>query len=251
MISIIAAFQFLTIFPTLIRRRFTGQEMGRAVAWFPLVGFILGIVLYGLHFLLLFIFPSNISAALTLIAWVLLTRALHLDGFMDTCDGLFGGFTAERRLEIMKDSHVGAFGVVAGVLVLLFKYTALASSLNTSTSLSTSIWSVLLVSATLARWGMVLAIFAFPYARESGLGREMTDNVGWLQIILATLIALVIIWFVGGIMGLIAVALTCLTVWLGACFILRLIPGLTGDSYGALCEVIELVILLLFSVRGL
>jgi len=242
MISIIAAFQFLTISPTLIRRIFAAQEMGRAVAWFPFVGFVLGIVLYGLHFLLQFIFPSNISAALMLVAWVLLTRALHLDGFMDTCDGLFGGFTTERRLEIMKDSRVGAFGVVAGVLVLLLKYTTLASSL--------SIWPALLVSATLARWGMVLAIFAFPYARENGLGQEMKDNIGWTQIILATLIALIVAWFLSGAMGLIAFALTCLTVWLGARFILRLIPGLTGDSYGALCEGVELVVLLLFAARG-
>ena len=243
MTSIIVSFQFLTIFPTIIRRIFTSQEMANAVGWFPFVGFVLGVFLYGINCLSQIIFSASVAAALTLIAWVLFTRALHLDGFMDTCDGLFGGFTAERRLEIMKDSRVGAFGVTGGVLLLLLKYTVLVSSHH--------LWPALIVSATLSRWGMVLTIFAFPYARENGLGREMKDNVGWSQIILATLIALVIIWFVGGIMGLIAVALTCLTVWLGARFILRLIPGLTGDSYGALCEVIELVILLLFSVRGL
>jgi len=243
MTPIIAAFQFLTIFPTIIKRMFTPQEMGRAAGWFPLVGIVLGLFLFGVNYSARLIFPETVSAALTLIAWVLFTRAFHLDGFMDTCDGLFGGWTPERRLEIMKDSRVGAFGVAGGALALLLKYTALASSLN--------LLPALVTSAVLARWGMALAIFAFPYARESGLGREMKDHVGWAQIILATCIALITIWFTSGIMGLIAFALASLTLWVGARYILRLIPGLTGDSYGALCEGIELVILLLFAARGI
>ncbi|MDO9299738.1 MAG: adenosylcobinamide-GDP ribazoletransferase, partial [Anaerolineales bacterium] len=116
MISIIAAFQFLTIFPALIKRMFTPQEMARAVGWFPLMGVVLEALLFGMNHVARLVFPETISAALTLIAWVLLTRAFHLDGFMDTCDGLFGGFTPERRLEIMKDSRVGAFGVAGGAL---------------------------------------------------------------------------------------------------------------------------------------
>ncbi len=258
MISIIAAFQFLTIFPTLIKRMFTPQEMGRAVGWFPLVGVAMGALLYAVHYFAQMAFPASISAALTLIAWVLFTRAFHLDGFMDTCDGLFGGWNPERRLEIMKDSRVGAFGVAGGALALLLKYTALASYLNTSTlrqaqdgaALSTSLLPALVTSAVLARWGMALAIFAFPYAREHGLGREMKDNIGWMQIVLATCTTLIVAWFASGMMGLIAFALAGLTVWLGVRYILRLIPGLTGDSYGALCEGIELVVLLFFAARG-
>ena len=242
MISIIVAFQFLTIFPTIVRRMFTSQEMARAVGWFPLVGIALGALLCGVNYFAQMAFPSSISAALTLIARVLLTRAFHLDGFMDTCDGLFGGWTPERRLEIMKDSRVGAFGVAGGALALLLKYTALASSPNPLPALVTS--------AVLARWGMALAIFAFPYAREHGLGREMKDHVGWTQIILATCIALIVVLLAGVQMGMIAFALASLTVWLGARYILRLIPGLTGDSYGALCEGIELVVLLFFAARG-
>lgn len=243
MTPIIAAFQFLTIFPALIKRMFTPQEMARAVGWFPLVGIVLGLSLFGVNYSARLVFPETIAAALTLITWVLLTRALHLDGFMDTCDGLFGGWTPERRLEIMKDSRVGAFGVAGGVLVLLLKYTALASSFD--------LLPALVTSAVLARWGMALAIFAFPYAREHGLGREIKDHVGWTQIALATCIVLIVTWLAGGTMGLIAFALAGLAVWLGARYILRLIPGLTGDSYGALCEGIELVVLLFFAARGI
>lgn len=242
MTSMIAAFQFLTIFPTFIKRMFTSRELGQAVGWFPLVGVALGALLYAVNHAARLVFPNSVSAALTLLAWVVFTRAFHLDGFMDTCDGLFGGWTPERRLEIMKDSRMGAFGAAGGVLVLLLKYTALAASLD--------IGPVLVISTTLARWGMALAIFAFPYAREHGLGRDLKDNVGWLQIVLATCIALIVIWFATGMMGLIAFALAGLALWLGARFILRLIPGLTGDSYGALCEGIELAVLLFFTARG-
>ena len=98
---------------------FTSQEMGRAVGWFPLVGVVLGLLLYGLNDVAQLIFPMSVSAAITLFAWVLFTRAFHLDGFMDTCDGLFGGFTPQRRLDIMKDSRMGAFGVAGGVLILI------------------------------------------------------------------------------------------------------------------------------------
>ncbi|MCJ7434088.1 MAG: adenosylcobinamide-GDP ribazoletransferase, partial [Anaerolineales bacterium] len=208
MVPIIAAFQFLTIFPTLIRRMFTSQEMGRAVGWFPLVGVTLGALLYGINHFAQMLFPASVSAALTVFAWVFFTRAFHLDGFMDTCDGLFGGFTPERRLEIMKDSRMGAFGVAGGVLVLLTKYAALASS--------SVLLPALVISATLGRWGMALAIFAFPYAREHGLGRDVKDNVCWPQIVLATCISLIVVWLAGAQMGLIAFALAGLTLWLSA-----------------------------------
>ena len=114
MSSLLAAFQFLTIFPTLIKRMFTSQEMGRAVAWFPLVGVALGFLLYGVNTLAQLIFPASVSAALTVFAWIIFTRAFHLDGFMDTCDGLFGGFTPQRKMEIMKDSRLGPFGTNGG-----------------------------------------------------------------------------------------------------------------------------------------
>src|SRR3990172_3094862 len=170
MISIIAAFQFLTIFPAVIRRMFTSQEMGRAVGWFPLVGLVLGASLYGINYLSQLIFPPSVSAALTLSAWVVFTRAFHLDGFMDTCDGLFGGFTPERRMEIMKDSRMGAFGIAGGVLILIIQYASLVSSLN--------LLPALVLATTLGRWASPLVTYTFPYARQDGLGIEMKRNVG-------------------------------------------------------------------------
>jgi len=238
MIPIIAAFQFLTILPAIVQRTFTPQEMGRAAGWFPLVGLVLGGVLYALALGSGKIFPPPVVAVIVLATWLLLTRALHFDGFLDTCDGLFGGFTPERRLEIMRDSHVGAFGVAGGGLLLLAKFTAINSLPHPFG---------LMLAPLLGRWILSIAIFAYPYAREKGLGRDMKDNVRWPQITLATVITLLAAGLISGWAGLLAFLLAGLTLWLGAAFILRRIPGLTGDSYGALCELAELIILLLFT----
>lgn len=241
MISIIAAFQFLTIFPTLIKRMFTPQEMGRAVAWFPLVGVVLGFLLYGVNYLAQLIFPAPVSAALTLFAWVIFTRGFHLDGFMDTCDGLFGGWTAERRLEIMKDSRVGAFGVAGGILVLLTEYAALASSRN--------LLAALMLATTLGRWASPLVIYSFPYAREDGLGIEMKRNVSMREIILATGIAGITTWFAaGGWMGFLLMLGAAAIGFFVALYAMRLLSGLTGDIYGTVTTLVEMLILVFFSI---
>lgn len=239
MIALLAAFQFLTIAPALVRRAFTAQELGRAVGFFPLVGLALGGALSGLALVLGLIFPPGVVAALVLAAWVILTRALHLDGFMDACDGLFGGFTPERRLEIMRDSRVGAFGMAGGALVLIAQFAAIQAALA---------WPLaLLVAPVLGRWVMSLAVVLLPYARAEGLGRTMKDNARWPQAVLATVTALAAAWLALGWAGLAALALAALVLTLGAWLALRRIPGLTGDLYGALGIAIELAVLLLLT----
>ena len=235
-IALLAAFQFLTILPPIIRRPFTPKELSGSVAFFPLVGALLGLLLAGTDALLAVIFPPLARGAILLALWVLLTGSLHLDGFLDTCDGLLGGWTPEKRLEIMRDERVGAYALAGGILLLLLKFSVLLSLRQR--------WGVLILAPTLSRWGMSLAVVGFPYARPVGLGRTMKDQSGWLDAGISTLFALLMAWFVGHWIGMGLAALTVLTVWLGARFTLRRIPGLTGDIYGALNEIIELFILL-------
>ncbi len=239
MISFLAAFQFLTIFPCVIRRLFTSDEMGRAVGFFPVVGLALGGLLLGLDSALRLFLPAHLAAVLVVAGWLALTRALHFDGFLDIFDGLFGGFTPERRMEIMKDSRVGAFGVAAGVLLISAKFFAIAELAHRS--------AAFLLAPVLARWAISLAIFAFPYAREKGLGRDMKDKVGWPQVIFASLFSLAAAWFSAGLWGLLALAISIMLLFLAARYMLSLLPGLTGDSYGFLCELIELAVLIIFT----
>ncbi len=237
-LDFLAAFQFLTVVPPLVRRPWTPGELGRAVGWFALVGVLLGGVLAGSEWGLGLLFPPGVTAALVLGVWILATGALHLDGFLDACDGLFGGQTAEARLRIMRDERVGAFAVIGGVLLLLLKYASLAALAGRTVAL--------IVAPAVARWGMALAVVAFPYARPEGTGRWLKDNAGWRQASLATVTAIVTATVLAQWRGLIVVALAAVTTVIVAGFVLRRLPGLTGDVYGALCELLEVVALLAF-----
>jgi adenosylcobinamide-GDP ribazoletransferase len=240
----VAALQFLTLAPPIVRRMFTAQEMGRAVGYFPLVGALLGGLLALFDRGLGLVFPQSgaagsIASVLTLSASVLATGALHLDGFLDACDGLFGGHTPEKRLEIMHDERVGAFGLAGGVLLLLLKWSALVASTNRVVAL--------LLALTLSRWAISLAIATAPYARAKGLGRDIKDHTGGTQVILSTLIALAVALLAGRWLGLVALLAAALTTWLAVRLALARLPGLTGDVYGAISEGVEAVVLLVYA----
>jgi adenosylcobinamide-GDP ribazoletransferase len=240
-IHFLVALQFLTVAPEAIKRTFTPAELGKSTAYFPLVGGVVGLVLAGANLLLGQVFPSPVRAALLLALWVLSSGALHLDGFLDACDGLLGGHTPERRLEIMKDERVGAFALAGGILLLLVKFAALNEIEGISPAL--------ILAPTLGRWAMTTAIFAFPYARPEGLGKAMKDHTSLGQALVASLFAAGIAILTLGWPGL-AAAVLALLVMLGAAgFSLRRIPGLTGDLYGAINELVEAAVLLFFTVK--
>jgi adenosylcobinamide-GDP ribazoletransferase len=239
LMALLVALQFLTISPAWIKRAFTPRELGRATGFFPLVGLLLGVVLLAANLLLAHIFAPGIRAALVLALWVLLSGALHLDGFLDACDGLLGGSTAESRMEIMRDERVGAFALAGGVLLLLIKYSALLAL----PVISPGLW----LAPLIGRWGMTAAIYFFPYARPQGLGKAMKDHTTHWEILLASLFTLASGGLGGNLRGLLACLLAAGIVWAGARFTLRRIPGLTGDIYGALNELVEAAVLLVFA----
>lgn len=239
----LAALQFLTVMPPLIKRPFTAQELGRSVGYYPLVGLLVGAVLAGANWLLGLIFPDTMRAALLLTVWVLLIGALHLDGFLDACDGLFGGWTPEKRLEIMRDHHIGAFALAGGVLLLLTKFTAITAVSSPTTAL--------ILAPVLGRWGISIALVRYPYARAQGLGRDMKDQVGKWELIVATGTAVLIVLLLNGLTGFIALFIVFITANGLATFVMRRIPGLTGDIYGAICEISELAVLLFFVLEAI
>ncbi len=235
--SLLAAFRFLTILP--LPWRETGpRDLGRAVGWFPLVGLAMGAVLAAIDWLASPALPAGVVAGLVMVVWLVANGAIHFDGFLDTCDGLFGGRTPEQRLDIMRDHRVGAFAVAGGILLLLMQYSAL-TSLGSRTL-------PLLLAPMLGRWAIALAIVLFPYAREQGLGRAMKDEAEWPQALLATGIALAAAGLAGGWMGMAAMLAAGAAMLAAAAFIQTRIPGLTGDSYGAIVEVVEVIVLMVF-----
>jgi adenosylcobinamide-GDP ribazoletransferase len=244
MVELAAAIQFLLISPAFVKRPFTPKELGGSTAFFPLVGLLLGGVLAGADLLLAYVFPAEVRSGLVLVLWIVLTGALHFDGLLDSCDGLLGGGTPEKRMQIMRDERTGAYAAAAGALVLLTMY----SGLN---AIEPVRWPALLLAPVLGRCGITLSVVRFPYARESGLGRDIKDQAGTRQAVGALLTTLIV---VGGIawkmqsLAAPAAVVTALVVWrLASSFVLRRIQGMTGDTYGAINMLIEASVLLSFA----
>ena len=124
---LLTAFDLLTTLPLPALKNWQAGDSGRSAVWYSLVGLCIGALVAGAFALLQIYFSHMISAALSLAFWILLTGGLHLDGLADCFDGMFHASDPERRLQIMKDSHIGAFGAIGLILVLLIKFSALSS----------------------------------------------------------------------------------------------------------------------------
>ena len=227
------AIGFLTVLPV---GPIDPGPMGAAWAYFPLVGLGLGGVLAGLDLAASQVLPTPVVWALLVAALLVLTRALHTEGFLDTCDGLLGGRDRESRLAILRDSHVGSFSVVGGVSLLLLKWTLLVGIPETERI------GLLALFPCLSHFAMVATMFAFPYARSSGLGTAFQVGAGWRQLAIALVTAAVAAGLLLGISGLVLLAIAtgfALGLWFR-----RLLGGMTGDTYGATNEVTEATVLL-------
>ena len=207
--------------------------------YFPVVGMLLACLLWLFSVLLIPLVPQLVLAALLVAALVILTGGLHLDGLMDTCDGLFGGSTRERKLEIMHDSRVGSFGVLAGICMLLLKFALFASLKGHALPLA------LLIALPSARWSMVVVLRVFPSARSTGLGVAFRQAVTSKRLLIAGIISLLIVLIAGQLSGLITWVIATVTSLLLGFWMTRSLGGLTGDTYGAIEEVTEGVALLL------
>ncbi|MFH1183551.1 MAG: adenosylcobinamide-GDP ribazoletransferase [Chloroflexota bacterium] len=244
MVAFAAAVQFLLISPVFIRRPFTPMEVGRSTAFFPLVGLLLGGLLAAADLLLAGIFPVQVRSALVLALWIVLTGALHFDGLLDACDGLLGGGTPERRMQIMRDERTGAYAVAGGALILLTMFSAV-------NAIEQERWAALLLAPVLGRCGMTLSVVVFPYARAAGLGRDIKDQAGHVQAAAAMLTTLVMVgiltWQLQDLVAATAFVSAAIVWWLASGFVMRKIPGMTGDTYGAINMLVEAGVLLTFA----
>lgn len=237
--SLRIAFGLMTTLPIRLPENWSAGDSGRAAVWYPFVGLVIGALAWLAWKATILFFPSLVAGVIALIVWVILTGALHLDGLADCCDGLFVSAAPERRLEIMKDPHVGAFGVIGLTLVLFLKAAALASLTPTS-SLS------ILLAASLARW-CILPAGLLPRARPSGMAADFAAGFRRSFIILGAVIPLVIaiVLGVGGALSIVAgTGAMALVLSLAK----SRIGGVTGDVFGMLVEIVETVVLLAFII---
>jgi adenosylcobinamide-GDP ribazoletransferase len=228
----VGALQFLTRFPLPASENGLDQALG----WLPLVGLLIGAVLGLVDLGLSWLEVSPLLASTLIVVLLLvISGALHADGLMDTCDAVFGHATPERRLEIMRDPRTGAFGVAGLVSVIALKIAALAS-------LPPSVRPGFIVLAPcLGRWSIVLVTVLFPYGRPTGLGAPLKAAASPRVLALASIVPVAACVFLG-LPGLIAGVLASVAaVGIGR-WLMTLLPGLTGDCYGASCEVVETVV---------
>ena len=231
----------MTVIPATWNRTPSQRDISNSRAYFPAVGLLLGIILVGLERGCREVFPDFLSAAVLVFALLIATRGLHLDGLMDTCDGLFGGFTKERRLEIMRDSQVGAFGVAGGVSALLLQYGALVSLLDLAEPAQEG---ALLLFPMLSRWSMVVTLGLFPYVRQQGLGSPFHQGGIVWPTATAAVSAIIAAVLLGGIVGAGMLAGATAIAWLLGWAMASKLGGLTGDTYGAVNEAVGVLALL-------
>jgi len=234
------ALSFLTILPVGHPSLSEEKELASTMAFFPLVGLMIGLILALGYYLFSFLFSGTLALWLTIGLLALLTRGLHLDGFADTMDGLGSGGSREKILEVMKDSRIGAFGVIGLILLIGAKYLALDQIPRTS------IPYALILMAVTGRNAMVLVCYRSPYARsEGGLARPFTENLGVREITLSLATAFGIALLVMGIQGIVVFAGTGLFSLGYRHFFIKKLGGVTGDILGGANELTELLCLLL------
>ncbi|MDA3947207.1 MAG: adenosylcobinamide-GDP ribazoletransferase [Helicobacteraceae bacterium] len=223
------AVNMLTIIPFFKIHDFFKGINGYAVMSYPVVGALLGGILWLLYTLLLPFFPEVHLHIVLFVLWVLLTGALHLDGFSDTVDGLF--VPKERAEEVMKDPHTGGMGMIFTVTFLIFK----ASSLW----FLEAIW-LLPVILMLSRYNTVLAIYFFPYIRKEGMSTLAKQEFTKKQLMISTAVVITVVVLSSSWLLL---AVSLLTLLLIKHFFVKRLGGFSGDIYGFLIEVTELLLL--------
>jgi len=211
-----------------------------ALPYFPAVGLLLGALLVALDLALRPLLAPTVVDALLVAALVVLSGALHVDGLVDTCDAVCATTSPEARLALMRDSRAHDPGTVAACLLLLGKFAAL-QALPVSAR-----WPALLAAPLLARWAIVLAYWAYPYARRTpGMSLALKAQATTPRVLAASAFVLVALGLVVGLAAPLVLAAAGLIVHGLACLIRTRLPGLTGDAYGAIAEVTELLALVL------
>lgn len=243
------AIRFLTIIPVISflpsnntnqNEEALAENFANSMAFFPLVGMLIGILLVLLRRIFYyFTISSLVSDTLVLIVWIWLSGGLHLDGFADSIDGFLGGHDKEEIIKIMKDGSTGAKGVVALVSLLLLKFILLVEM---------PLWikdTALFFTPVIGRWSMVIAAFLGKPARlKDSMGKLFMDYISWREFIFAslTMVVIGIPLFRLYLLPLVMVGIGIVLLILKYCQ--KRIGGISGDILGAINEIVEVSILL-------
>lgn len=241
----ITGLQFLTRIRIFPEDNWTADSFGRSIKYFSLVGLVIGLVLAGINILLLTINCGDfLRAGILICAELMITGGLMADGYMDTADGVFSGRSKERKLEIMKDSCVGANGVVAFVMLVMLQFSVYVEIVPEKLTL------ILCAMPIITRGFMVVLITHFPYARLEGIGKLFTQYARKSYAYFAMSVAIMLLLLIGVVPILLASVVCVFCEYWVANYFSKQLGGLTGDTYGALTEVGSICFLLAVYVLG-
>lgn len=239
------AVRFLTLVPVPVSADAATHDITESLYLFPLVGLLIGALSVGSGSAAYYLFGSPVHAVAAVAATSLVTAGFHLDGLADTCDALFSWRARERKLEIMQDSRIGAMGAIALVLVVALKIAALLA-------LGEQWWIGALLSPAFGRWADIYGVTRFPTAKNEGLASDVqtADPSGHLMPASGlTAVAAAPLWYYGEwYLVLVAFGAALLVIHWFANAVVESLGGLTGDVYGAMSELGEVVALLVICV---
>ena len=218
--------------------------LNKATRYFPLIGWIVGLVSGGTFLGFSQILPVEVSVLLAIIAGILTTGAFHEDGFADVCDGFGGGWTKEKILIIMKDSAIGAYGAIGILLLLVLKYAVLVQILKVELDVVSVIF-IFITGHSVSRWAAATIIFTQQYVREDELSKSkpIAKSFSWREVVGTAFFGfLPLLYFVIPEYKLAFVLIPIFVFrWCLARYFKKWIGGYTGDCLGATQQVCEVV----------
>ncbi len=230
------ALSFLTIFRLPVPGEISPGDLGRCYAYFPVVGLLVGLITWAMVLLLQAVMPPLLLAAWACAAMTFVTRGFHLDGLADLADGIGGGYTPQRRLEIMKDSATGAFGALDVVLAILLKTSAIYSLIMAKS------WIVLAIVPAMSRFAIVVCAYKSPCAGTEGLAKSSIEYVTGGTFLAAASFAVVLTLLLAPKLAPAFTGAAALSALLVRALANRLLGGVTGDVLGAVNEITEVVL---------
>jgi len=245
MTAFLLALQFLTAIPLKINA-VDDKRLASSLIFFPLAGLIIGLILAGVSSLLLIMqFNGLIAGTILVVTLVIITAGIHLDGLADTFDAIVSGKNKEEMLKIMHDPHIGVMGALSIACILLLKISFVSSLGFPLRNIS------LILMCVLSRWSLVAAMFFFPYARKEGKVKIFMENINLRIFFLATIVALAGVLFIWQFKGLLVFLSAAVFALLACRLISKKLAGITGDSLGAVNELVEVFILFCVYILGL
>lgn len=240
--SFLLAVQFLTAVPIKIKQ-IRDADLPASLIYFPVIGLLLGSILVGLDSFFAILNFGQLSINIILVvALVILTSGLHLDGLSDTFDALLSRKDKEEMLKIMKDSRIGVMGALSILCVLLLKISFL-SGINTTLK-----HTALFLMCIIGRWSLIFSLYLFPYARNDGTAKKYFEGINGKIFISGTILALIFVFLIGHFKGLLIFFTTAVCIYLVNKSISKKIGGITGDSLGAVNELSEALALLMICI---